>query len=190
MVYFCIPGFSNWRQAQAPLCGLPAWWGISLRRAAGLARRQLSNADGRVSRSMGTELQARPGALLPGSGSAAAMADLPTLQRNALCKLFDRPDFTPREVAELGYSRLQKVSGIGPKGLEVICLWAARHGVELRPDSAARSNRMAHRVERAIRLLQRLGYEVRQPLERVVQESLAANKGKLNKQISNQSFRP
>ena len=36
---------------------------------------------------------------------------LPTLQRNALRKIFDRPEFSPAEVAELGYRRLQQADG-------------------------------------------------------------------------------
>lgn len=88
---------------------------------------------------------------------------LPTLQRNALCKLFERADFSPAEVVAVGYLRLQKVNGIGPKGLEIICHWARAHGLELQPVDAVRSGRLLQRVERAIRLLERHGYEVHRP---------------------------
>jgi hypothetical protein len=89
--------------------------------------------------------------------------DLPTLQHHALCKLFERTDFTAADVAELGYRRLQRVNGIGPKGLEVICAWVQAQGYSLQPGLQVRLEREESRVQRAIRLLQRLGYEIGQP---------------------------
>lgn len=47
------------------------------------------------------------------SAAARAMNCLPTLQQNALRKIFDRPEFSPAEVAALGYRRLQQAEGIG-----------------------------------------------------------------------------
>ncbi len=87
---------------------------------------------------------------------------LPTLQRNALCKLFERADFTPGEVLAVGHARLRKVNGIGPKGLEIIAAWLGAHGLVLTTE-VDRAERHIRRVERAIRLLERHGYEVRRP---------------------------
>lgn len=44
---------------------------------------------------------------------------LPTWQRNALRKLFDRPKFSPQEVYELGFRCLQRAEGIGERGADV-----------------------------------------------------------------------
>src|SRR5574343_1241124 len=65
--------------------------------------------------------------------AAEAMSLLPTLQRNALRKIFDRPDFLPEEVAALGYKRLQQAEGIGNKGLAAITAWLKGYGFELPP---------------------------------------------------------
>lgn len=92
---------------------------------------------------------------------------LPTLQNNALCKLFERADFTPAEVLAVGYERLRKIDGIGPKGLEIIAAWLSAHGLVLHAQEAARSERHLPHVERAIRLLQRHGYEIRSPAESI-----------------------
>ena len=86
---------------------------------------------------------------------------LPTLQRNALCKLFERTDFTPEDVLAVGYTRLRKVNGIGPKGLEIIAAWLEAYGLVLRNPQLERAGRHVHRVDQAIRLLERYGYEVR-----------------------------
>ena len=73
-----------------------------------------------------------PDASSPSSAASAKPCNqLPTLQRNALRKIFDRPEFTPLEVAALGYRRLQQAEGIGQKGLQAITLWLQRHGLEL-----------------------------------------------------------
>lgn len=103
------------------------------------------------------------GPCLEGEEMAAATsaATLPTLQRNALCKLFERADFTPEEVVAVGYRQLGKVNGIGPKGLEIIAAWLAAHGLVLQHGGADRAGRHIRRVELAIRLLERYGYEVR-----------------------------
>lgn len=89
---------------------------------------------------------------------------LPTKQRNALSKLFERPDFTPEEVHALGHARLLKVSGLGPRGLDIIAGWLAAHGLLLTSQQeASRLGRQARRVDQAIRFLQRCGYEIRPP---------------------------
>ena len=91
-------------------------------------------------------------------------ACLPTKQRNALSKLFERPDFTPEEVHALGHARLLKVSGLGPRGLDIIAGWLAAHDLQLTSQQeASRLERQARRVDQAIRFLQRCGYEIRPP---------------------------
>lgn len=101
----------------------------------------------------------RRSAAIPSAGS------LPTLQRNALCKIFDRPGFSPAEVAELGYRRLQQADGIGNKGLAAIAEWLHFHGFELkRPESPVppqQTQRKSRRsIELAVRLLRTHGYIV------------------------------
>lgn len=90
---------------------------------------------------------------------------LPTLQRNALRKIFDRHEFSPEEVAALGYRRLQQAEGIGNKGLAAIGDWLRRHGLELSPPPApgnppkpAKKSRRT--IEMAVRLLRTHGYVV------------------------------
>jgi len=98
--------------------------------------------------------------------AAAAMNELPTLQRNALRKIFDRPQFTPEEVAAVGYRRLQQAEGIGAKGLSAITAWLAVHGLQLPlptppaggPSVVPRKTRRT--IEMAVRLLRTHGYEV------------------------------
>ena len=98
----------------------------------------------------------------------AAMTELPTLQRNALFKIFDRPHFTPEEVAALGYRRLQQAEGIGTKGLSAIAAWLKAHGHQLplpTPADGASpviSKRTRRTIEMAVRLLRAHGYEVQQ----------------------------
>ncbi|MBS1158050.1 MAG: hypothetical protein H6R15_469 [Proteobacteria bacterium] len=97
---------------------------------------------------------------------AAPMNKLPTLQRNALCKIFDRPEFKPEEVAALGYRRLQQAEGIGQKGLAEITAWLNSHGFELKaieppPGSASPvQNKARKNIEHAVRLLRTHGYIV------------------------------
>lgn len=50
------------------------------------------------------------------AGEVPVHHQLPTMQRNALSRIFDRPDFTPGEVAGLGRQRLARAEGIGLKG--------------------------------------------------------------------------
>lgn len=100
------------------------------------------------------------------SGFAAeAMRLLPTLQRNALRKIFDRHDFLPEEVASLGYKRLHQADGIGCKGLATITAWLESYGFELKPPPwpvkpAPVGKRTRLGIERALRLLRMHGYEV------------------------------
>ena len=94
------------------------------------------------------------------------MNKLPTLQRNALCKIFDRPEFKPEDVVALGYRRLQQAEGIGQKGLAEITAWLAVHGYELKPVEAPAGQclpgqKNARRnIEHAVRLLRTHGYIV------------------------------
>jgi len=91
---------------------------------------------------------------------------LPTLQRNALRKIFDRHDFSPEEVAALGYRRLQQAEGIGNKGLVAIYAWLKLHGFELKPPDVSNlpkqelPKRMRRNIESAVRLLRNHGYVV------------------------------
>lgn len=111
----------------------------------------------------------------PMAPGARPMNKLPTLQRNALCKIFDRPEFKPEEVAALGYRRLQQAEGIGQKGLAEITAWLNSHGFELKaveppaaisqpPQEKARKN-----IEQAVRLLRTHGYIVQPLAEEVAQ---------------------
>ena len=86
---------------------------------------------------------------------------LPTLQMNALRKLLSRPEFTPEEVAALGYRKLKKAEGIGNKGLENIVQWLHRFGLEVAGDPPATAKpARARRLEQALTLLQANGYTV------------------------------
>lgn len=97
--------------------------------------------------------------------AAEAMNLLPTLQRNALRKIFDRHDFLPEEVALLGYKRLQQAEGIGSKGLAAITAWLDHYGFELKPpalplQAGPMPRRTRQNIEQALRLLRTHGYEV------------------------------
>lgn len=94
--------------------------------------------------------------------SADPSAHLPTLQRNALCKLFSRSVFTPQEVFALGYRRLQRAEGIGHKGLQAIIEWLAAHGLVLAPPSAPPEVPAEIRpsINGAVRLLRQHGYRI------------------------------
>jgi len=102
----------------------------------------------------------------PGGAGRGAINRLPTLQRNALRKLFDRPDISPEEVAGLGYRRLQQAEGVGQKGLETILAWLRDYGFELTPPAArtppAKEAGPPSRrsLEGAMRLLRIHGYAV------------------------------
>lgn len=106
----------------------------------------------------------------PEFDAAEALQRLPTLQRNALRKIFDRHEFLPEEVVQLGYRRLQQAEGIGTKGLAAIADWLRAYGFELQPppsSEAARppvARKTRRSIEQAVRLLRTHGYDVvRQP---------------------------
>lgn len=102
----------------------------------------------------------------PTAPDARPMSKLPTLQRNALCKIFDRPEFKPEEVAALGYRRLQQAEGIGQKGLAEITAWLNSHGYELKateppPGTGPSAPKKGRKnIELAVRLLRTHGYIV------------------------------
>lgn len=102
----------------------------------------------------------------PERSAYAAMNQLPTLQRNALRKIFDRLQFSPEEVAALGYRRLQQAEGIGAKGLSAIAAWLETHGQCLPQPAAPAAGLTAvpkktrRTIEMAVRLLRTHGYEV------------------------------
>lgn len=94
-----------------------------------------------------------------------AMSALPTLQRNALRKIFERPNFTPEDVARLGYRRLQQAEGIGQKGLNTIIAWLRDFGYELQPTISTSGEidqnspkRARKKIEFALRILRNNGY--------------------------------
>lgn len=94
------------------------------------------------------------------------MLGLPTLQRNALCKLFDRPEFTPQDVHALGFRRLQRADGIGHKGLQAILAWLRHYGLELLPPEPLADppeglpEEVRKNINGAVRLLRNHGYRV------------------------------
>lgn len=91
---------------------------------------------------------------------------LPTLQKNALRKIFDRPEFTAEEVALLGHRKLLRAEGIGNKGLATIIEWLRSQGYELAVDPAGAGRaggagaKSLKRLEKAIRVLKTHGYAV------------------------------
>ena len=93
---------------------------------------------------------------------------LGTLQRNALCRLFGRKDFTPREVANLDYAFVEQLPKIGKKGIEAIRSWLNAYGLDLNnppmPQEKCLNKRLRLRLEHAQRLLVRHGYRVEPPL--------------------------
>lgn len=112
------------------------------------------------------------GAAPPPAADAAAHPShaLPTLQRNALRKLFDRTEFAPEEVAALGVRRLRLVDGIGEKGIRIIRAWLAEHGCDLasEPAVARRTPRRSGgwTLQSAMRLLRTHGYEISAPFDK------------------------
>lgn len=106
-------------------------------------------------------------ATVPGAAQQVPGVRLPTLQRNALSKVFNRPEFTPQEVFALGYRRLQRTEGVGQKGLQSIIAWLALHGYQLSPpaEPASPAEKLPADVRRsisgAVRLLRHYGYRVR-----------------------------
>jgi len=102
----------------------------------------------------------------PAARDSGAVSQLPTLQRNALRKIFDRPEFTPAEVAALGYKRLHQAEGVGQKGLAAITTWLESYGFELKPPLLSGDARQQlpkntrKNIEIAVRLLRTHGYIV------------------------------
>lgn len=90
---------------------------------------------------------------------------LPTRQRNVLCHLLDRPAFTPEDVARLDFRTLERASGAGKQSIEIIRNWLRHYGLDLsgRPTTPARPRveQRRRKLERAIKYLRDLGYEVR-----------------------------
>ena len=102
-----------------------------------------------------------------GGPAAGAHRRLPTLQQNALRKIFDRHEFTAEEVARLGQRRLQRAEGIGRKGLLTIVAWLREQGYELlaevpnaRAREAGSSSKDLKKIQKAMRVLRTHGYEV------------------------------
>ena len=103
----------------------------------------------------------------PPACEVPAYWQLPTMQRNALRKVFDRRDFTPGEVAGLGHRRLERAEGIGQKGMATIIDWLRCQGYELADDTrSARSRDLASspkevsKLQKAMRVLQTHGYTI------------------------------
>lgn len=100
-------------------------------------------------------------------GKVPVHCQLPTMQRNALRKIFNRPDFTPDEVARLGHQRLKRAEGIGCKGLANIIDWLRSLGYELardvrtlQPRDPATSSKETNKLQKALRVLKSHGYTV------------------------------
>ena len=92
---------------------------------------------------------------------------LPTRQMNALRHLLDRAQVAPEEVARLGFGVLERAPGVGRQSIEVIRVWLRKHGLDLqgqaRETHRLRDAQRQHKLEQAVRLLQKYGYEVRPP---------------------------
>ena len=117
-----------------------------------------------------------------GSDALRPMDGLPTLQRNALCKVFDRREFTPEGVALLGYHRLHQADGIGRKGLAEIAAWLKSYGFALAPPEtvavSGQPRRVRKNIELAVRLLRTHGYIVQHSADATVPLSPAESGGK------------
>jgi hypothetical protein len=89
---------------------------------------------------------------------------LPTRQKHALCLLFDKPNFTPEEVAALDYRTLERAPGIGKNSLALIRAWLNSNGYEMPslppPPPNQRDAQRQRKLERAIDYLRWNGYEV------------------------------
>jgi hypothetical protein len=109
-------------------------------------------------------------------GGKPVTSSLPTLQRNALRKIFERADFTPEEVFALGYRRLQRAEGIGAKGLHCIEAWLAEHGLILNPPEAPADppsdvpEPVRRSINSAVRLLRHYGYRVERARDKAQSE--------------------
>lgn len=109
---------------------------------------------------MGTPLGAAP----------EAAAGLPTRQRHALCNLLNKPSFVPQEIAALPYARLERAPGLGQQGMAIIRGWLANYGLVLHGEPkktlGSRQQQRQRKLEQAIALLHRSGFEVqRRPAE-------------------------
>ncbi|PKO90127.1 MAG: hypothetical protein CVU16_10805 [Betaproteobacteria bacterium HGW-Betaproteobacteria-10] len=111
--------------------------------------------------------------LVKAPGNGVCEVKLPTLQRNALCKIFDRPEFTPEEVHALGHKRLQRSEGLGHKGLLIVAEWLRFHGLELSlPAPPAYptdriDDTVQNEIKGAVRLLRTYGYRVRRIQDKI-----------------------
>lgn len=105
-----------------------------------------------------------PEAADPAADACPAMAALPTLQRNAMRKLLQRPAFTPEDVARVGHQRLRQAEGVGQKGLGIILAWLREHGCEPHAPGnegihdARKAARERSRLEAALRIVRTHGY--------------------------------
>ena len=116
-------------------------------------------------------VQVAPTAEAAAADSAAESAEddmrLPTRQMNALRHLLDRAQVTPEEVARLGFGVLERAPGVGRQSIEVIRAWLQKHGLDLqgraREAHRLRDVQRQRKLEQAIRLLQKYGYDIRPP---------------------------
>lgn len=126
----------------------------------------IRTVDIRRTSSEGSSREAPGGEPSRGGAPSAPHLALPTMQLNALRRLFNRPQFAPHEVARLGWRRLEKADGIGQKGMATIVKWLREQGYELADAEQAAESRGTHhapdarKVERAIRILKTQGYAV------------------------------
>jgi len=101
-------------------------------------------------------------------GEPMEQKPLGSRQRNALCLLFGRKDFTPEEVAKLDYAQVERQPKIGRKGIEEIRAWLQSYGYDLNNlptgDKQPARKRLHLRLKNAARLLTRNGYRVDPPL--------------------------
>jgi hypothetical protein len=99
------------------------------------------------------------------SGGANCTVDhLPTRQKNALCLLLNKPNFSPEEVAALDYRTIERAPGVGKHSLAIIRAWLNSHGYDVKglPTVGAnpREVQRKRKLERAIDYLRWHGYEV------------------------------
>ena len=98
---------------------------------------------------------------------AQEYAGLSTLQRNALAQFLQRRDFTPHDIAQFEYAQIARLPKIGRKSMAAIREWLHGHGCDLRntPESArdACHQRGELRLDKAMKLLQKNGYQILPP---------------------------
>ncbi|HEX5394287.1 MAG TPA: hypothetical protein VFW68_13455 [Rhodocyclaceae bacterium] len=110
-----------------------------------------------------------PRALRPNVPCLTAMAciELSTMQLNALRQLFERRDFSPEDVAQLDYRRVERLPKVGKKGIEAIRSWLCQYGYDLHnvPEQGGdlADQRLRARLDHAERLLKKHGYRVEPP---------------------------